>query len=786
MKKLIFAVLVFTSTVCFAETLFEYRGIFPANRDSNAEITNYMLLKEAKGISFEIFEPGKKEQTDRVKIQSVKLTSDSSVEFKSDAGVKRINLPETGIYEIKLIPVSRNDGEIKFILRVLESENEDDGAAPATTKIEENTKTEEKLETNTLEISSIAKDSSNNLDDNLHSTNAKLQERIDLNQASIKIDNNLTKANIASSTELEVPPSTLKIENSEIGSVSESINASYPESNIVIATLSDSLPSNIASEVIETASSTSLTNPDVEFQVVSPANRFYLNPFRGIRFKSSFKLQEDGSGITEIKVFNKMVDGSEKAVKGNFIDLGDNLKSFTPEPITPGVVYYLKCNGDEPNNDKVFKFPSFPDLKAKYQPQKDVHQFVINWNQNYDFMANSMGQVVKLEDTKIELKTTEKTIFSAEINGNTPPFFYNNSSVFKLSPYNLLIATPKSTLSDEQGEIVLSVSAHLDGYPDYIKIFSQTFQIGEKSESNKNEIGIESLRDAPATLPENLTGNNSNLDIQEALKLDFVKSIKIEVPGIGQKAIWPHETSLDEFGNIWILDSQMKQVYCFNLEGNLRISFGQRDSDKEKLGFPYSMIYKDGIILVSDSLERKIHKFSTDGKLVGTIPGANERLVSPGGMCFRNKEVWVVDRHQKAIVCFDKQEKYLGKFGGPDTNLFSEPVMVRATDKALFVLESSGEVKIVSPMGQLETSFDSGCKGAKTFWVDKWGFVWICDGDRFQVKRFNQDGKLLTVINPPPGPKPWIPTCVSTNDNGLVAIGDAQFKKIYLFKMVGK
>jgi hypothetical protein len=46
----------------------DYRGIFPADRESDARITNYILLKKDTRIRFEIEEQGRG-ATDRVKVE---------------------------------------------------------------------------------------------------------------------------------------------------------------------------------------------------------------------------------------------------------------------------------------------------------------------------------------------------------------------------------------------------------------------------------------------------------------------------------------------------------------------------------------------------------------------------------------------------------------------------------------------------------------------------------------------------------------------------------------------
>ncbi|NCB38027.1 MAG: hypothetical protein EOM80_04590, partial [Erysipelotrichia bacterium] len=105
----------------FAARMFDYRGVFSADRAADAKITNYILLKKASVVNFAIEEPGKG-LAERVKVTRVKLTSDEKVVFENLEGLKELVLPVTGIYEVTLVPVSQTSGEIRFVLKVLENE----------------------------------------------------------------------------------------------------------------------------------------------------------------------------------------------------------------------------------------------------------------------------------------------------------------------------------------------------------------------------------------------------------------------------------------------------------------------------------------------------------------------------------------------------------------------------------------------------------------------------------------------------------------------------------------
>jgi len=113
----VFAFLTMTAT---AAGLFEYSGLFPADRPSEATISNYMLLDKPRQVELEIVDRQGKPLTS-VRAVEIVLTSDTRVTHRSDAGLSTVDLSEPGIYEVKVRPVQGAVGEIGFTLRVKDS-----------------------------------------------------------------------------------------------------------------------------------------------------------------------------------------------------------------------------------------------------------------------------------------------------------------------------------------------------------------------------------------------------------------------------------------------------------------------------------------------------------------------------------------------------------------------------------------------------------------------------------------------------------------------------------------
>jgi sugar lactone lactonase YvrE len=741
MKK--FGLVLFFISICtlsLAEgSLFDYRGVFPADRKDEAAISNYMLLKKARKIRFEIEEAGKG-LTEKVKIVAVKLTSDPKVNKTDPNGISRIELPETGIYEILLKPHKNAGGEIKFILRVFED----------TGKISEE------------KISEI-----NNSDENSSSTEQKVQDFVATEANEIKTSPrfDLSKAMIVSD----------KVEEKEEESQTDLPLASE---TIVepVATLSMSVTTIDSNKVIilDDEKEDRSTKP----KVLDPLAGSYVNAFSGIKVSSL----PDPDKHFEVSYLNR--EGQKVAVKGSFFPGKNGETVFFPENLIPGAVIHIGIQGiDSLENDKL---RVFPELKASLLKVDNGFKLTYFWEQNQTLAPNPMGQVLKLSNSRILIKSGENEVLKIDLDKNRPPFFYEKGCAFKSKPYFMEITVPEKLIADFESPLLAILQIKVgstDQYTEVSRVSGKNDSGNTAANGNSESVANipDDFSDVPAQLPDEKA--TELLDVGDALNLDFFKSFKISLPGKDTRKIWPHEMALDESSNIWILDSQLRMVYCFNPGGNLVLSFGQSGKENENLGFPKGIYHSRGMLYISDGLNRRIHKYSVDGIWRGAIEAGNERLHTPGGICFREPELWVVDKARNKLVCYDRRGKYLGNIDASLGAEFKNPVAIQSGKENLYVLEKQGVVKVISPMGQKLWEFSSGCKNAKSFWVDSWDYVWICDEDGFQVKRFSSKGKLLTRINPPPGPKPWIPTCVTVSGKGLVAIADAQAKKVYLFKI---
>jgi sugar lactone lactonase YvrE len=220
----------------------------------------------------------------------------------------------------------------------------------------------------------------------------------------------------------------------------------------------------------------------------------------------------------------------------------------------------------------------------------------------------------------------------------------------------------------------------------------------------------------------------------------------------------------------------------FSADGRLKLAFGKKGDQPGQMSLPVALTLKQGRIYVADTAQHCLHKFAEDGSFLLQIksdPSRGAIIDVPGGLCFRGEELWAVDRGLARVCCFDVEGKYLGGFG--DHGIINSPLSVRSDDEGLFILEKNGIIKKFLPMGQQIAGFQTGCLEPRGFEVDPWGTIWVCDARQMQVVRFNQKGRVLATIKAPPGPRPWMPTGVAMRKDGMLAVSDAENKKIHIF-----
>lgn len=748
MKKLflVFAAL-FLCNCLYAEKLFQYRGIFPADRSSDLVISNYILLKKDTKVSFSFEEQGKG-ASDRIKITEIKLTSNPKIIFSEQKSLNEIEIVETGIYQVKLEPTSPGGGEIRFVFNVREGYPATKVPSPKVPMV---------VASQTPVLSPIKKPVE--ADRIVHDVSKFSLEKVNIG----KIE---TVADIDSSNEKKIASAPI--------TAATDLNA---QDKTAVSAIVASGP--IASD-----------KPLIVIDLLSPQPGSYLNPFNGFKFECAANGADLKAIASEnVKVFQMSANGSSLPVDGQFYSARENQVSFLPNKLESGAIYTVKnLLSDGPAT----RLAAFPDLRCNSQISDSSIKIKLFWQQINNLLPNPLGQVVKLENSLIQIKSSDKELLRLDVS-NAPPYGVQGAITYKARPYEVSFAIDlvAGNLSKDSS-IFLVVSASVDGEKDPIEVFRHEIKASTADTATETNHDFSNSQAFPATFTAPVNESPAQhekieelADLPQDATFSHIDSFPIVEKESEKNKAWPEEVAWSDDGSLWVVDSQRRKVLNFSSQGKLKLSFGGKGSGSGLMGLPVSLIVHDGKIYVSDQAQHCLHKFSEDGTFLKSLksdPTKGALINLPGGLCIRGKELWVADRGLSRISCFDQEGAYLGGFGGKSSAVNS-PLGVRADSNGLIVLEKNGIIKKFTPMGQQIAGFQTGCLEARGFDVDPWDSIWICDEAKFQVVRFNLKGKILAILKAPPGPRPWIPTGVTVRQDGMIAVTDAQNKQIHFFKV---
>ncbi len=754
MKKiLVWLLLVMVCSCLHAEKQFNYRGIFPADRKADASITNYILLKKDTRVEFRLEEQGKG-LTDLVKISAISSTSNPEIKYKTpDQDLSRLEVTETGIYQVTLVPSQPGGGEIRFVLVVKETAIANEEA----TKIASLAVSLPKPENPEPQISKAAASETQKTfesdveADKTAAPSGQIPVKININQASLgRIE---TVEDIDTKVDAQEPQI--------------SATATIETATIETATLPN-IEAAVTGPVNAVTTSTVAVAPhsSEKVKLLAPAEGFYLNPLNGFVFSLPAGLQP-AEEQEQIKVSLLQADGSAKEALGQFFSARPGELTFLPQEMIPGAVYTVHL-GD----GSTLRRAVFPVVRAECEFLDQKNMIKLTWNQNESLMASPIGQKIRLDNALVSLIADEKTLVTLNPDQVAPYGVIENCRYF-FRPYEMTFEISRNSESPVKN-FELQVAARIDGQAEPVLVFQQSFS--------------KDFQDAPAqpvsTLPDEPTTAEIVMlaDLPENARFLLLQSFPAYEKEEEKNLSWPEELCWSESGDLWMIDSQIRRLLNFSADGRLKLAFGKKGDQPGQMSLPVALTLKQGRIYVADTAQHCLHKFAEDGSFLLQIksdPSRGAIIDVPGGLCFRGDELWAVDRGLARVCCFDVEGKYLGGFG--DHGIINSPLSVRSDDEGLFILEKNGIIKKFLPMGQQIAGFQTGCLEPRGFEVDPWGTIWVCDARQMQVVRFNQKGRVLATIKAPPGPRPWMPTGVAMRKDGMLAVSDAENKKIHIF-----
>ena len=182
------------------------------------------------------------------------------------------------------------------------------------------------------------------------------------------------------------------------------------------------------------------------------------------------------------------------------------------------------------------------------------------------------------------------------------------------------------------------------------------------------------------------------------------------------------------------------------------------DSKGEQIKSSEGMcIDKSGLIYLADTLNSRVLKFASDGKLISEWGSKGSELgefSSPRGIAIDSSGcVYVADKDNNRVQKFTKEGDFVSRWGsfGTDNGKFKSPTKIAIDDKGYVYVTDSGNDRIqkFNLDGKFITVWGSRGGGDGQFLypegiaVDNSGYVYVSDSGNDRIQKFTSDGKFV-------------------------------------------
>jgi DNA-binding beta-propeller fold protein YncE len=177
----------------------------------------------------------------------------------------------------------------------------------------------------------------------------------------------------------------------------------------------------------------------------------------------------------------------------------------------------------------------------------------------------------------------------------------------------------------------------------------------------------------------------------------------------------PVDATCDNFGNIYVTDTQADKIWKFSPEGDSLLCFGYKYTGQDILGLnhPKGIAVDDsGNIWITDCYQSKVKKYDGQGNYISTIGKHGNKageFNQPTGIAISGNEIYVVDHLNDRVQVFNKTGAFIRQFGN---NCLKQPAGIAIrnseTEKLVYVCDSQNDrIVIFDTTGNLVNSIDS-------------------------------------------------------------------------------
>jgi sugar lactone lactonase YvrE len=231
---------------------------------------------------------------------------------------------------------------------------------------------------------------------------------------------------------------------------------------------------------------------------------------------------------------------------------------------------------------------------------------------------------------------------------------------------------------------------------------------------------------------------------------------------------FPRGIAADRNGNILVADTNNARIQKFSLDGVFLSTFGKPGGGEGEFREPNGIgVDRGGNMYVTDALNQHVLKFKPDGSFIAQWKGPEDGLLAPRDLSIDpDDSIYVVDEGHARIVKFEGDGKVLAVWGtkGDGDGQFNQPtsVAVDGTNNRVYVSDPrNGRIEVFDTNGQFVTTwFVQQWRPIQNAWymqhlvVDsKTGRLYATSTQTDEVLVFDPKGTRIGALKPRPPDK---------------------------------
>lgn len=240
-----------------------------------------------------------------------------------------------------------------------------------------------------------------------------------------------------------------------------------------------------------------------------------------------------------------------------------------------------------------------------------------------------------------------------------------------------------------------------------------------------------------------------------------VKQIKLLFSITGDKTnplSLPSDVSVDDEGNIYIVDSGNHRIAVFDNDGESISIISKKGQKQSELTNPVGIDVDDKNIYVADKDNHRIQIFNKDGTIKRNITLRLEgKLVRPVDIVFNQdlKLFYITGNNNHKVMVYDYSGKLLHQWGGEGTNRgeFRYPATISIFENNVYVVDVlNSRVQIFNAKGELQSiAGEWGILPGQLFRpkgvaLDNKGNIYVSDSYMGLIQVFSSDTRLRYVL----------------------------------------